>query len=281
MKLSTPSTSKRSAAPLTVHLSPERESIRDWSKALRLASLWTNLALEDLRDRYRRTALGLAWIVLSFALFVIVKVAIFGQLSAVPAAEFGLYVAIGFGLWTFISAMVLDACTAFIHARPWILGTATPYPVFLLQAVVRNWMTFALILVVMAVGMAWKQTPWTPTMLWSAPGLVAYACTSLWIAALLAPLCARFRDLHHATQTFMRLLFFATPILWMPATNSRLAAIAAWNPIAHFIAIIRDPLLYDTLPLDSWLVVMVVNLIGLPLGLAVYARTRSNIIFWV
>ena len=40
---------------------------QDWSRSFSLHALWTNLALEDLRDRYRRTALGLAWIVFSFA----------------------------------------------------------------------------------------------------------------------------------------------------------------------------------------------------------------------
>lgn len=270
-----------SSAQHTAPLSAERVALGEWWRAMSQGVLWMNLALEDLRDRYRRTALGLVWVILSFALFVVVKVAIFGQLSDVPFTEFGLYVAIGFGLWTFISSMVLDACTAYIHARPWILGTATPYPVFLLQAVIRNWMTFAMVMLVMAVGLAWKQTAWTPAMLWSLPALAAYAVTSVWIAALLSPLCARYRDLHHAMQTFMRLLFFATPILWMPASNGRLAAISMWNPASHFVAIVRDPLLYDRAPWESWGVVLAINLVGLPLGLAVYARTRRNIIFWV
>lgn len=260
---------------------PYATAVSDWTRSFSRAPLWANLAIEDLRDRYRRTVFGLLWVIISFALFIGVKVVIFGQLTAVPMAEFGLFVSIGFGLWTYISAIVMDGCTAYMHARPWILGTSTPYPVFLLQAIFRNWLTFMLIMGVMAIALFWRTTPWSLAVLWVIPALAAYLFTSLWLAAILAPLCVRHRDIHHAMQTVMRLVFFATPILWMPSTNAKLAMIAQWNPIAHFIAIARDPLMYNTVPMDSWAVVLALNLIGLPLGLYVYTRTRSSLIFWL
>ncbi len=262
-------------------MGPFTAALRDWSRSLRLSTLWYNLALEDLRDRYRRTFLGLSWILFSFALFVGVKVLVFGQLTTVPAAEFGVFVTLGFGLWTYINSMIMDACTTYMHSRPWILGTSTPYPVFLLQSVLRNWMIFSLILLVMAGALYWKPTPWTTTMLWALPALFVYLVSSLWLAAILAPLCARYRDLYHAVQTGMRLIFFATPILWMPASSGKLALIARLNPISHFVAIIREPLMYDRVPLDSWHVVLWINFVGLALGALVYATTRRNIPHWV
>lgn len=258
-----------------------RTAVADWRTSFHRAPLWANLAVEDLRDRYRRTIFGLLWVVIAFTLFIAVKVVVFGQLTRVPMAEFGLFVSIGFGLWTYINAIVMDGCTAYMHARPWILGTSTPYPIYLLQAIFRNWLTFMLTMVVMAIALFWRPVPWSFAMLWAVPALIAYVLTSLWLMAVLAPLCVRHRDLHHALQTVMRLVFFATPILWMPSTNARLAAIAEWNPIAHFIAVARDPLMYNTVPIDSWIVVLAFNLVGIPLGLYVYARTRSNLVFWV
>jgi ABC-type polysaccharide/polyol phosphate export permease len=257
------------------------DSWREWTRSLALAPLWSNLAMEDLRDRYRRTALGLAWIVTSFALFVAVKVFVFGQLTKVSAAEFGIYVTIGFGLWTYINAMVVDACTAFIHSRPWILGTPTPYPVFLLQTVFRNWVVFMMILLVMAVSLLWKTTPWTWNALTVLPALLVYVLTSLWLAAILAPLCSRYRDLYHTVQTSMRLIFFATPILWMPATSGRLATLARLNPIAHFVDIVRQPLMYDQVPHASWAIVLCINAVGLVAGAVVYVATRKRVAHWV
>jgi len=269
-------------APGRTHGTPAwQAACDDWRQAIRVPSLWINLALEDLRDRYRRTVLGVAWVVLSFGLFVGVKVLVFGQMAAATMREFAIFLTIGFGAWTFISAMVSDACSAYIHSRSWILGTAIPYPVYVLQVTLRNWMVFALVMLVMAVSLAWKPSPWTPVALMALPALLAYFVTSIWLCALLAPLCARYPDLHHAIQTGMRLLFFITPILWMPGSTGVLAELARLNPMTHYLAILRDPLLYNQAPLASWLVVLAINAAGLLFGALVYTSTRQKVAFWI
>lgn len=256
-------------------------TLDDWTRALSMWRLWIALGHEDLLDRYRRTSIGLGWIVLSFAMFVAVKVLVFGQMASVSAAEFGLFVTIGFGLWTFISAMVLDGCTAFIHARHWILGVSLPYPVFLLQVVFRNLIVFASVAVVIAAALAWQLDGLSPAAWTVLPALVAYLVTSIWVAAILAPLCARHRDVHQVAQIVVRLLFFVTPILWMPGISEMLERLASLNPVTHFIEIIREPLLYGRIPATSWAWVIAVNAIGLPAGLLAYATSRTRVVFWV
>jgi len=113
------------------------------------------------------------------------------------------------------------------------------------------------------------------------PGLLALLVTSVWLAAILAPLCARYRDLHHTIKTGMQLMFFVTPILWMPTISTTLARIAALNPLTSFIDIVREPLLYDRVPVHSWWVVLVINAIGLTMGVIVYASTRKRVAYWV
>lgn len=243
--------------------------------------LWIALGHEDIVDRYRRSLLGAAWVVLSFALFVAVKVSVFGQMARVPAAEFGLFVTLGFGLWSFMSSMLLDGCAAYIHSRHWILGVSIPYPVYMLQALFRNLLIFSSMLLVMLAALIWKGNPWTAASLSTIPAVLVYVLTSLWLSAILAPLCARYRDAYHAIQTGVRLLFFVTPILWMPGMTPTLAMIAAMNPVTHFIEIVRTPLLYGQVPVESWYWVGIINLLGVPAGLIVYARTRSRVVFWV
>jgi len=82
-------------------------------------------------------------------------------------------------------------------------------------------------------------------------------------------------------QTSMRLIFFATPILWIPSSSGRLMVLAKINPISHFVAIVRDPLMYDRFPVDSWLVVLSINALGLVAGVVVYATTRRRVAHWV
>src|SRR3546814_9078588 len=168
-------------------MKPLKNAATDLILALELAPLWSNLAWEDLLDRYRRTTLGISWVVLSFALFVTVKILVFGQMVSAPQIEFGLFVTVGFGLWTFINSMVVEGCTAYMHERAWILGTATPYPLYLLPVVFRNCLVFTLIFCVMAVALIWKPTPWTPAEWTVLPALVMYLATSLCRAMILDP----------------------------------------------------------------------------------------------
>jgi ABC-type polysaccharide/polyol phosphate export permease len=146
--------------------------IGDWSASFRLWRLWTALGLEDLSDRYRRTLFGISWVATSFAAFVFVKIAVFGQMTSIPREEFALFVTIGFGLWSFINAVVCEACTAYTGSGNWIKGSSVPYPVFILQVAYRNWLVFALILLVVMAVLLWKKHAWPPVALAARPPLI-------------------------------------------------------------------------------------------------------------
>jgi ABC-type polysaccharide/polyol phosphate export permease len=257
------------------------ESSRDWLRAARMSRLWTALGFEDLIERYRRTFFGVTWLVVSFAVFILVYMLVFGHGSGLSTADYALYVTIGFGAWNFMASIVGESCTSYTSSGNWIQGTSIPYPVFILQTLYRNWLVFLLTIAVVIVAMLWLEDHWNAGMLWALPGLLVYVITPLWLIAILAPLCARWHDLHHAVQTGMRLLFFATPILWIPAQRAQLQLLAYWNPLTYFIDIVRAPLLGDGLPVQSWIVVGVVNAIGLVAGWVTYTLTRHRVVFWL
>jgi ABC-type polysaccharide/polyol phosphate export permease len=269
-----PSNADRPAIPI-------RNSINDWITALRMWRLWTSLGLEDLSDRYRRTVFGVSWLVTSFALFILVYITVFAQGSGVSHDDYVLHVTIGFGLWTFIGTVVSDSCHAYTGSSNWILGASIPYPVFIFQAVFRNWLAFlAKLLVILAI-LLWEQPFWRLSMLWALPGFLVYVFAPLWLAAVLGPVCARFRDATHAVQTAMQLLFFVTPVLWLPGQRDQLAVIAKYNIITYFIDIIRVPLIDGSLPIHSWKIVILANALGSLLGFAAYALTRNRVVYWL
>ncbi len=275
-------------AELMVSRAPRRnarrlfaQSVADWNKAFRLWRLWTSLALEDLSDRYRRTILGVSWLVTSFALFILLYITIFGHGSGLTLGDYALYVTIGFGVWGFMTSAVGECCVAYIGSSGWILGSSIPYPVFFLQTLFRDAVVFSLTLVVILGALLLEKENWSWRMLYAIPGILSYALPSLWLGALLAPLCARHRDALHAVQTGMRLLFFATPILWLPSQRPELAVMAKYNVLTYFIDIVRSPLIYDVLPVHSWMIVLATNAIGLVAGFLTYTFTRNRVAYWL
>ncbi len=57
--------------------------------------------------------------------------------------------------------------------------------------------------------------------------------------------------------------------------------IADYNPLYHFINLIRAPLLGETPALLSWMVASLMLIFGGALSLLLFARFRSRIAYWI
>lgn len=248
---------------------------------IRLWRFWLMLAWHDWRRRFRRSLLGAAWLFVSFALFVGVKIVIFGVLSAEEMSFFAVWLSTGFLIWTFIQANLVEGCNVFIASSRWITGTDLPYGIYVLQSVTRSVIQLALsglvILIVLAIFPA--PDPWIAlTCLLSIPILIV---NGIWTQLLLGVICARVRDLVHLTQTVVRLLFFLTPILWVPASFGEYGKYADYNPFTHVIAIFRDPLVYGTVPYVSWMIVLAITIAGCAISALVFRLNKNRIFYWV
>ena len=95
---------------------------------------------------------------------------------------------------------------------------------------------------------------------------------------------ARYSDLGELVQTLLRLAFFVTPIVWMPASTGRGGLVGAFlyaNPFYYLIEIIRRPMVQGHVPwLEIGVVLAAAPLIWLLASLA-YGRAKPYIPLWV
>ena len=94
-------------------------SARDLLKGFAFWRLWNLLAWNTLNLRFKRSWLGLWWISLSFAVFAIVKIFIFGPVMREEIAFFGPFLVIGFLFYRF-ALKLKDICKE--HAGPVIFA---------------------------------------------------------------------------------------------------------------------------------------------------------------
>ncbi|MEO1039955.1 MAG: ABC transporter permease [Pseudomonadota bacterium] len=258
-----------------------RSVISDFTRAARLWRLAIDSAWLDWRRRYSRSALGVAWVFFMFAAFVGVKIVVFGNLSPYELNFFAHWLTIGFLLWQFISASMTEGCTVFTGNERWIKANVYPFVSFVFQAVCRHTIQLLVSGVFLALLVVFVPVAEPLALLWFIPGLAIYLITAVWVQLLLGVIAARFGDIAHLVQTLVRLLFFLTPILWVPGQFGRFGEIAYYNPLTHYLAIIRDPIVGNGVPLTSWFVVAVITVLGVALSLAVFAACRRRIVFWV
>ncbi|PQA88556.1 ABC transporter permease [Hyphococcus luteus] len=256
-------------------------ALADISQSVSEANLWISLALEDIRNSYRRSYLGLVWVLVSFAVFLGIKVLIFLPLGGGDVRSFAPYVALGFLAWSFIASAVGEGCSAVTGAQNWIKGGRIPYFVFFFKTVTRVSIITLLNSLVVIVTLIASGVRLTPAAFFLFPASLLFLINGLWAVMLLSMLSARFRDLSHLVSTIMRMMFFLTPIFWHPDRMGELAKYLMYNPFAHFLFIFRDPVLYGTIPFDSLSVVLAITAAGSLTAFLFFAYARAKIAFWV
>jgi len=260
---------------LSLALKDLKNGGKDWR-------LWSALAQEDLAQRYRRTLIGIAWITITFGLFIGAKVLIFGNIMKVPMAEYSVYVTLGFLAWQFISAGVTDGCGVFVNSENWIKGVNTPLSLYIYQMIARNFMMLSFSAIAGCIIVLAVRHSVTLKAFMAIPALIIYILNTIWVSMVLGAITARYRDLLHLVSTAMRIIFFLTPILWMPRQfGPSLRKYTDFNPFTHYLAIFREPILYDQFAWRSWVIVLSITAVGWIIGLTVFSKTRKRIVFWL
>ena len=257
-------------------------SIKDILSGAGRWRLWTALTWEDIKTTYRRSIVGVAWVSLSFATFVAVKILIFGSMFGGGSDKYyGAYLLIGFFAWQFMSQIVVTATSVFTRSENWITNDPLPLSVFVYQNVCRSLFDFALTGLIVLGGLAYLGFGWHHYSWLALPALALYTLNAFWITMLLGLLCTRFRDFQHLTSTTMRVLFFVTPIFWLPAQlGEQTMSILWWNPFSQFIWILRTPILDQSFVPENWAYVGAITAIGWVVTILLYSLFRRRIVFW-
>jgi ABC-2 type transport system permease protein len=267
---------------------------RSWRKAAddliggwKQRQLWGHLAWQDIRQRYRRSVLGPIWITISMAVTAVALGVLYAGLFQNDLSVQLPYILVGFIVWAFISGCISEGSEVFITNEGLIKQLPAPLSVHVYRLVWRQVLFFAHNMIVYAIMFVIFPQPLGWASLTVFPALVLLAVNGAWVALLLGIVTTRFRDMAPITQSLVQLLFFLTPIVWIyqdlldnPAVADR-ARLVEFNPLLHFIEIVRQPLLGEEQHLRHWIVVLVITVVGWALTFAVVRRFRSRVAYWV
>ena len=261
--------------------SPLALAVHDLVRGGRMTRLWGRLGWQDVRGRYRRSALGPWWITVSTALTLALLGALYGNLFDLPVRGHLPYVAVGVVTWGFLSSLVVEGCQVFVEARRIVHQIDLPLSLHAYRLVWRNLIAFGhtvvLLPVVALVCGVWPG--WTGLL--ALAGLAAVCVNGIWVGLVCGTVTARFRDVPPVVDSVMRVAFLATPIVWTPVLLSERAWLVRFNPFHHLLEVVRAPLLGELPAAGSWFVVGAVTVVGWTFALALYARCRGRIAFWL
>ncbi|HXM81116.1 MAG TPA: ABC transporter permease [Burkholderiales bacterium] len=256
-------------------------AVRDLRDGLTSIHVWPMLGWSEIRQRYRRSALGPFWLTISTGILVAGMGPLYGRLFGQEVGTYFPFLAIGFIVWQLIASLMNDSGQVFIAAEQYIKQVRMPFTIHVLRMIWRNAIIFAHNFVIVILVLVAFVPAWNWQLLMVLPGLVLLLINGIWLAMMLGMLCARFRDIPQIITSIVQVAFFLTPVMWRKEMLGHYQWAADVNPLYHLIEIVRAPLLGQSPANLSWMVVAMLTLGGFAVTMPLFARYRARIAYWI
>jgi len=258
-------------------------ALRDVTDTFMKVDLVGLLGWHDVKVRYKRSALGPFWLTLSMSIMIATIGLVFGQMFDSTLNEFFPFLAVGIILWSFITTVIAEGSLSFIHAESIIKQSQIPLFVHVLRVIWRNVLIFCHNVVIIPFVFIVMGKNVGDYFFLSLLGFLILLVNIIWMVLLASIVSTRYRDLHQIIQSLMQVLFYLTPIMWMPSylPKENLLLFLQFNPFYHFIEIIRSPLLGMDVNIISWVVSISFAVIGWLFTLLLYGKYKRRIAYWL
>jgi ABC-2 type transport system permease protein/lipopolysaccharide transport system permease protein len=256
-------------------------AIVDLVDGLHQSWLWTTLAHQDLKLRYRGSILGPFWQTITTAVMIGAMGFIYAELFHTPLEDYLPLLAAGLVFWQFTSGMITEGCTTFYSVQGIIQQVRLPLSLHAYRLVYRNLLILLHNFVIIPIVFAIFPPPVTWLRLLAlGPGLALILLNGVWVSILLGMISARFRDVPPIVGSIVQVVFFITPIFWPAAALGTNRWLAEFNPIYAAIDVMRAPLLGQPTEPHSWSILAMVTVLGCAGTFAFFARFRARIAYW-
>lgn len=264
-------------------LKPEqlRSALSDIRRGWERRELWGTLGMHDVRQRYRRSTLGPFWITISMGVMVFALGLLYGQIFGQDLHDYLPFLAAGFVIWALVSTMILGGCQAFIGAEGMIRQLNAPVSIYAYREVWSALIAFAHNIWIFLAVAWWFDSQLTWHVLWVLPAILILLINGFWMALFFGLLSARFRDVPLIVGSVVQVLFFLTPVIWLPEMLPDRALFLQLNPFYHMVEILRAPMLGNAPAWENWFAVLLIAVFGWVITLFFYSAYRWRIAYWV
>jgi lipopolysaccharide transport system permease protein len=230
------------------------------------------LVVRDVILRYRGSALGFVWTLLTPLFFILVYMLVFSVFLQVGVPNYPVFLVAGLLPWQWFSTALQAGTTSLVDGRMYVGKAVLPPVLFVLVPVLSNFIHFVLSLpILLAVGLIFRIHVIWPLL--TLPLLLAIQLL-LTIAILLfvAPFNVFYRDASQLVSVILMLAFYLTPIIY-PLTNIpphfRLFTLA--NPMTALVLSYQNIFYFQSFP--DW------RLVAYTLGVSLALLLAGRLVF--
>ena len=258
-----------------------RDGFRELKDALISHEQWLYMGLMDIRLRYRRSVIGPWWVTISTGIMIMMLGFLWSHIFNQTIDTYLPFFVIGFIVWNWMSAQINDAAGGFFSFQGAIKQIKLPLPIYILRLHTRQAIILAHNSIIIMLVLLFMHKGFSSLSLMALPHLILIELNLLCLSMIVAIFCTRFQDMAQVISVATQIIFFFTPILWQADILKDRVYLAEWNPIYHWIEMIRAPLLGNLPTLNNYL--WSVSSLALLFLIATYylGRYRSRIAYWL
>lgn len=232
------------------------EAVRDLALGLSRWRTSLKLGLQDIELRYKRSLLGPFWISAALVAMVLALAYVFAAVFRTDFVGYVSFIGSGMLAWYLILAMVNEGCNSVTEHTAYLRNVPMPMSVIAGRIIVRNGIVFMHNFVAVIALLIMFKAPLSLSLLAAAPGALVILTLGYFLSMALGPICARFRDIPMVASSTMQVIFFLTPIFWMPSAVSHRPMFTHANPFYHLIELVRAPILGGQATAANWQVAL-------------------------
>lgn len=241
---------------------------------------WRALAAGDIRSKYRRTLLGPWWITATNAFTALIMGLVAGRFLGADMKTYLPNFMVSMTIWGFISSSIGESCYTMINAGGMIKAVDMPILIHIMRMVQRNLIIFLHNIAV--IPFIWLVYPWHVGIvaILSVAGLLLIYVFVVSVSVIVSMICVRYRDIPPIVAAILQLLFFISPIIWSTSQVKGDDLILTLNPIAHLLAITRDPIMGVAPSLTNWVGALGSVAVLTAAMIYIYTRYRTRVVYW-
>ena len=250
---------------------------------LRYRSLFEQMVRRELRQKYKGSALGIAWYVVNPLVLMGAYYLMFGVVFKVATEDdYPLFLMVGLVVWIFFSQGVLSAAPSLLDQGALIRKARFPRELIPAGVVTVQAVTFLMVLGAVALVTIVVRGTLDPALLLLPLVLAALYAFVLGVALVVSVLHAYFRDVAPILSAALLPWFFLSPIFFQPdsITENEGARFALeWlNPVAPFIEGVRSVVYGGAAPsVTVLLYVIVAGVLAVLAGRALFSRLQGEL----
>lgn len=241
------------------------------------------LVSRDIKVKYRRSALGYIWTILSPLMMMGVMAIVFSYFFRYEIENYTVYLLSGQLIFNFFSEATNQAMTSVVNNRSLLTKVHLPKYIFPLTKVISSFVNLLFSLVAIIIMLFITKEPILPTIFLFPFPLFYLALFALGCGLLLSVLAVFFRDIYHIYSVFLTALMYFTPIFYPVSVLPEYAMkMVKLNPLYHITTMFRECILDGKFPtIQEHLLCFCIGMLFLAIGLLVFKKKQDDFVMYI